>query len=179
MPVRKNWQSLALPALALALSLSLLQAAQAMEKQDNPEQWPLWLQAAPEHNLRVPALDLPQARPAAPDAPWLERWGRLAPAMAWNDIAIELIVKYQQNPLRATRALALLHAAMHDALVLCARAQCDATATRVAQHAAAGRTLAHMYPQESLGLFGALALSAAHATHQGLMWRRAPGSLRH
>ena len=164
MPVRKNWQSLALPALALALSLSLLQAAQAMEKQDNPEQWPLWLQAAPEHNLRVPALDLPQARPAAPDAPWLERWGRLAPAMAWNDIAIELIVKYQQNPLRATRALALLHAAMHDALVLCARAQCEATAMRVAQHAAAGRLLSHMYPQENPGRFGALALSAVHAT---------------
>lgn len=156
-------KALALVAL-IALQVLPHPAAYAIEKQGNPEHWPLWLATAPANDMRVPALDLPQAGSAAPEPQWLERWGRQPPAIAWNDVAIELVVKYQQNPLRATRALALLHASMHDALVLCARAQCDGAATRVALHAAAGRTLAHLYPQESPGRFGALSLSAVHAT---------------
>lgn len=127
-------------------------------------QWRLWLDVTSAHDTTTPALLLPASKPAAPDAAWLERWGRQSPAIAWNDTVIDLIVKYQQNPLRATRAMALMHAAMHDALVLCAREQCSETAARIALHASAGRMLRHLYPQESPGRFDALALSAAHAT---------------
>lgn len=133
----------------------------------DPARWPLWMNATgPDATATAtdPPLTLPQAKPAATDPYWIERWGRLSPAIAWNDITMDLVVKYQQNPLRAVRAMALLHAAMHDALVLCARVQCDEAPTRIALHAAAGRTLRHLYPQESPGRFDALALSAAHAT---------------
>jgi hypothetical protein len=97
------------------------------------------------------------------DDAWIERWGRASPSISWNDVALELVVKYQQNPLRAARMLALLHAAMHDALVVCARDKCSPVATRIAMHAAAGHVLAHMYPQETPGRLQALALSASSA----------------
>ena len=86
-----------------------------------------------------------------------ERWS--APALAWNELLLELIVKYQQNPLRAARNLALLHAALHDALLLCG--QCTDAAVRLALHAAASGVLEHLYPDESPGRFGALARAAA------------------
>jgi PAP2 superfamily len=129
-----------------------------------PARWNLWLDVTTAKTAATTVLALPPTKPAAPDRTWLERWGRLSPAIAWNDAVIDLIVKYQQNPLRATRAMALMHAAMHDAMVLCARDSCSDTATRIALHAAAGRTLRHLYPQESPGRFDALAVSAAYAT---------------
>jgi hypothetical protein len=130
----------------------------------DPARWNLWLDVTSVMDTAIPTLPLPAAKPATPDSAWLERWGRLPPAIAWSDTVIDLIVKYQQNPLRATRAMALMHAAMHDALVLCASEQCSVAATRIALHAAAGRTLRHLYPAESPGRFDALALSAAYAT---------------
>ena len=130
----------------------------------DPARWNLWLDITSATDAVTPILVLPASKPPTPDPAWLERWGRQSPAIAWNDTVIDLIVKYQQNPLRATRAMALLHAAMHDALALCARERCGGVATRIALHAAAGRTLRHLYPQESPGRFEALALSAAYAT---------------
>jgi hypothetical protein len=138
--------------------------AQGTAPPTDPARWQLWLNVTTSASADPPTLALPSARLAAPDAAWLERWGRLPPAIAWNDTVIDLIVKYQQNPLRATRAMALMHAAMHDALVLCARAACGEAAIRIALHAAASRTLRHLYPQESPGRFDALAWSAAYAT---------------
>jgi membrane-associated phospholipid phosphatase len=137
--------------------------AQGAAFPSEPAQWRLWLAHDAATDTVAPTLVLPAPAPATLEPVWLERWGRLPPAIAWNDTVIDLIVKYQQNPLRATRAMALMHAAMHDALVLCARARCGDAATRVALHAAASRTLRHLYPQESPGRFDALALSASRA----------------
>ncbi|MBX9904086.1 MAG: vanadium-dependent haloperoxidase [Burkholderiales bacterium] len=129
--------------------------------------WVLWLESIPKEDTVVSALPLSKNSTSSTDQSWQERWGKLSPAIAWNDIAIDLIIKYQKNPLRAVRALALLHVAMHDALVLCARSECSEPATRIALHAAAGRTLKHLYPQESPGRLEALSLSAAHAVMIG------------
>ena len=38
-------------------------------------------------------------------------------SIRWTRTALDLIVQQQLNPLRAARALAILHVAMHDALV--------------------------------------------------------------
>ena len=151
--------------LLCALSFAApLATAHSATLSGHPAQWHLWLDVSLADGIVAPSFSLPASKPAAPDAAWLERWGQLSPVLAWNDTVIDLIVKYQHNPLRATRAMALMHAAMHDALVLCAREACGDIATRIALHAAASRTLRHLYPQESPGRFDALALSAAHAT---------------
>src|SRR5688500_18747557 len=121
--------------------------------------WQLWLKAPAAQTADVAAPTIVRTAPAA-DAAWLERWSGIPPSLAWNDIALELVVKYQQNPLRAARMLALLHTSLHDALVLCARERCSPAQTRVAMHAAAGHVLAHMYPQETPGRLQALAVSA-------------------
>jgi PAP2 superfamily protein len=91
----------------------------------------------------------------------VERWVRTAPSLAWGDVVAELVVKYQQTPLRAARNFAYVHVAIHDALVRCARAGCDATLRPIAMHAAASRVLAHLYPDESAGRLEALGLTAA------------------
>src|SRR5687767_10761945 len=45
------------------------------------------------------------------------RWIGSHASLQWTKLALSLIVKYQRNPLRAARILALMHVAMHDALV--------------------------------------------------------------
>jgi membrane-associated phospholipid phosphatase len=94
---------------------------------------------------------------------WLERWAGQAPSMAWNDVVAELVIKYQQNPLRAARAYTYVHAAIHDALVACARRGCEPALRPVAMHAAASRMLEHLYTGESRGRMEALGHSAATA----------------
>lgn len=84
------------------------------------------------------------------------KWSRAPAPLPWNELALELIVKYQQNPLRAARSLALLHAAMSDAAIVAARAERSAHAQAVAIHAAASGVLTYLYPQESAGRFEAL-----------------------
>ena len=94
---------------------------------------------------------------------WLERWSGQPPSVAWNDVVAGLVGKYQHNPLRAARAYVYLHAAIHDALVQCARQGCETGVRAVAMHVAAGRILDHLYPGESRGRMKALGHSAATA----------------
>ncbi|MGH8741269.1 MAG: hypothetical protein ACREUN_10180, partial [Burkholderiales bacterium] len=100
----------------------------------------LWLDKEKLQPFRVqPAAYQPQPKAAVVAGP--ERWTRLA---------LDMIVKYQQNPLRASRSLAILHAAMNDAALLAAR---QALPQPVALHRAAGITLAFLYPQEADGKY--------------------------
>ena len=150
--------------LAAWLLLTVAHAAAAgTPTPGTPAKWQLWLDAAASTGERASVPALVRSAVGETDPAWLERWARTPPSIAWNDVALELVVKYQQNPLRASRILALLHTAIHDALVHCARSGCTAEGTRVAMHAAAGYVLAHMYPQEIPGRLQALALSAAAA----------------
>lgn len=68
--------------------------------------------------------------------------------LAWTEHAVRLIQKHQQNPQRAARSLALLHAAMHDAFVVAARERAGPARGAVAAHRAAGLVLAYLYPYE-------------------------------
>lgn len=64
---------------------------------------------------------------------------------------MRLVVKYQQNPLRAARALAYAHVALHDAWWLAAT---DGQA-ELAAHRAASLVLEQLYPNETPGQFEA------------------------
>jgi hypothetical protein len=83
--------------------------------------------------------------------------------VVWNDVVQSLVVKYQQNPLRASRVHAYVHVVIHDALVVCAQRKCDPSVRPVAMHAAASRMLEHLYPDESPGRFATLGRSGAAA----------------
>lgn len=132
---------------------------------DDAARWRVWLDSPAA--LSSPAPVFPSAAELASlrrDRGWIERWASQSPSVAWNDLVGELVVKYQQSPLRAARNYAYTHIAIHDALVRCARAGCDAAGRKIAMHAAASRMLDHLYPDESRGRLEALGYSAAAAT---------------
>jgi hypothetical protein len=73
--------------------------------------------------------------------------------MHWPQQVIRLVVKYQQNPLRAARALAYAQVALHDGWLLAAGigatlAQCEYVAHRTAAY-----VLQQLYPNETPGQF--------------------------
>jgi hypothetical protein len=45
---------------------------------------------------------------------WLERWAAPPPSLSWSDVVSSLVVKYQQNPLRAQRNHTYAQVAIHD-----------------------------------------------------------------
>lgn len=146
----------------LVLGCALSLAAQAS---GDPARWTPWIEDA-EAPVTVPD-------PAFPDRAsldklrrnrdWLERWAVPPPSLSWSDVVRSLVVKYQQNPLRAQRNHTYVQAAIHDALLYCARRGCDAAVRPVAMHAAASRMLDFLYPDESRGRLEALGHSAAAA----------------
>lgn len=69
------------------------------------------------------------------------------PAAFWTQQTIELVVRYQQNPLRAARALAYVTTALHDAAGVVAEVGSPGDAV-VVQHLVGGMTLGYLYPQE-------------------------------
>ncbi|WP_186406705.1 vanadium-dependent haloperoxidase [Candidatus Accumulibacter aalborgensis] len=88
------------------------------------------------------------------------KWATGPASLPWNGLALELIVKYQQNPLRAVRVLAHVHAAAHDAVVRLATTTSSEAAQAVAVQAASAAVLAHFYPRESPGRIEAIGVGA-------------------
>lgn len=88
-------------------------------------------------------------------------WDALPPTLPWTDVTLELIVKYQQNPLRAARSLSYLHVAMSDALSVAQQSSLSPAAQRMTVHVAAAGVLELFYPQETEGRFMALATAAS------------------
>lgn len=116
------------------------------------------------------------------DQALVQKWATGPASLPWNHLALELIVKYQQNPLRAARVLAHLHAAAHDAIVGLAATSSEEAAQAVAVHAAAAGVLAHFYPRESPGRLEAIGIGAmlavagnAQMSPQTLDFARASG----
>ena len=70
------------------------------------------------------------------------KWATGPASLPWNGLALELIVKYQQNPLRAVRVLAHVHGAAHDAVVRLATTTSSEAAQAVAVQAASAAVLA-------------------------------------
>ena len=132
---------------------------------DGPAEWRVWLEpAAATESFAVPGFPAEhELLILRENRAWLASWAEQTPSVAWNDVVSRLVVKYQQNPLRAARAYTYAHTAIHDALVLCARRGCDSAVWPVAMHAAASRMLDHLYPEEARGRLQALGHSAAVA----------------
>ncbi len=101
--------------------------------------------------------------PFAAQSPAIKRWREPHTSLRWTRTALELIAKHQLNPLRAARILALLHAAMHDALVRGVREGGDERQAWIAVHRAASLVLADLFTQEPAERFEALGLAAAEA----------------
>ena len=146
-----------------AALLLLVQPAHSALAGETPAEWRAWLEL-PE----AVEFDAQDGFPADSDLAalranraWLARWAGQPPSFAWNDEVARLVVKYQQNPLRAERVYTYVHTAIHDALVACARRGCERAVQPIAMHAAAGRMLEHLYPGETRGRLLALGHSAA------------------
>ncbi len=85
--------------------------------------------------------------------------------MQWPHHVLHLIVKYQQNPLRAARALAYAQVAAHEGWHTADRL--GNACAEIAAHRAASLLLEHLYPHEIPGQFEArFALLATHAKMQ-------------
>jgi membrane-associated phospholipid phosphatase len=79
----------------------------------------------------------------------------------WTNLALDLIVTHKPNPVRAGRALALLHAATYDAVVAAADAESafgreGAPAVHAAVAGAAAAVLAEVFPDEPATTFDEL-----------------------
>jgi hypothetical protein len=138
-------------------------------REDSPQSDPpLWNRpaAAQMHSFapgQVSAQPLAHKATAAGEQAWSARWSAAEATRPWTELALELIVKYQQNPLRAARVLALLHTAMHDALELAAHRKLGRAERVAAMHRAAGLVLNHLYPQEPPGRLEGLGVAAVSA----------------
>ena len=81
----------------------------------------------------------------------------------WARQTMRLVVKYQQNPLRAARAMAYVQVAMHDAWVHSLSLGADAATTEMAAHRAASLLAEQLYALETPGQFEAqFAVLTAH-----------------
>src|SRR3954470_4435912 len=96
------------PAFLLAFVVLLLIARKGLA--DDVHAWRTWLELRA--SAGQPAKSgLPSERELGAlrsNQAWLARWTQ-PPSLAWNDVATELVVKYQQTPLRATRTFAYVH----------------------------------------------------------------------
>jgi hypothetical protein len=152
-----------LPLRPLFLIATLLIAGEtlAVVPSENPAAWPRWLESGSSpfgfslHTLS--GLPDESVRASIGDSHATQS------LLAWTEQTLRFIQKYQQNPQRAARALALLHAAMHDAFVLAARDSGSATAGVAAAHRAVSLTLAYLYPYESVGWIEGKGLALSHA----------------
>ncbi len=128
---------------------------------ENPAAWPRWLESG-----SSPVGFSLRALSGLPDASLSAALGdsdATQSLLAWTEQTLRLIQKYQQNPQRAARALALVHATVHDAFVLASRDSGSATAGLAAAHRAASLTLAYLYPYESVSWIEGKGLALSHA----------------
>ncbi len=93
----------------------------------------------------------------------MRQWNQGSAIETWVEQALQLIVKYRHNPLRAGRSLTLVSVAMHDALVSALRLGLGEAGQRAELHSAASRTLSYLFPSESAGRLEALGFSALSA----------------
>src|SRR5215472_10202185 len=85
-----------------------------------------------------------------------------AELLEWTRLSLTLIQKYRQNPQRAVRALALLHASMYDAFALARASERDRDAGLAAAHRAVSLTLAYLYPYDSVAWIEGRGLALAY-----------------
>jgi membrane-associated phospholipid phosphatase len=140
------WRAAALNVLLGALCLLPAGIAGA----EDPASWRRWLDSGPSPLVfsRHALSGLPDT--AAKGA--IDRSDATEALLDWTSYTVTLIQKYQQNPQRAARTLALVHAAMHDAFVAAGKSERAETspAGLATAHRAVSLTLAYLFPYESV-----------------------------
>lgn len=140
--------------------------------------------ASPDERAEVLAL---QQQPSSAVLATLDRWDDPTVLLPWTQLALGLIKVHQPNPVRAARALALLHVAVVDTLVATDDARRAfprpgpagdgaivplgrtpvSPSSFPSEHAAvataASRVLAYLFPQEPAAALADLADEAAHS----------------
>ncbi len=99
--------------------------------------------------------DLSRATTARIGAASLESTPAIQRAIHWTRQWLKLVVKYQQNPLRASRCVAHTQVAMHDAWLLAATQGASPETRELSAHRAASLVLQHLFPNETPGFFEA------------------------
>lgn len=84
-------------------------------------------------------------------------WEKEPITVSWTRIQLDRFVKHKMMPTRGARGLALVHVAMHDALLIADQRQVSG---RLAVSMAAAQVLAYLFPAEERG-FDRIALSVA------------------
>lgn len=84
-------------------------------------------------------------------------WSELAASIFWTEAVLDLIKKYQQNPLRAARALSYTNIAIDDAMAISRRRGLGAGGMQVSAHAAASLVVQYLFPEETFARFEAIA----------------------
>lgn len=113
--------------------------------------------ATPWFVKNVPALPAPAH---GADAPKRVRsaeplWSPQQRVTHWARQTMRLVVKYQQNPLRAARAMAYVQVAMFDAWLHASRLGANASTAELAAHRAASLLAEQLYALETPGQFEA------------------------
>jgi PAP2 superfamily len=164
---------LALPARASAPS--------ALEKPQTITPW--FVKDVPASPAPAPGVSTPKQVRSGPPL-----WSPHERMTHWARQTMQLVVKYQQNPLRAARAMAYVQVAMHDAWVHASSLVADAATAELAAHRAASLLAEQLYALETPGQFeaqftvltahlrnsaaqDALALHVGHAVAEALMAR--------
>ena len=127
---------------------------------------PYWMEESQSIDVSQPGIDRTALRIDPKDAnakAWIARWTLENATGIWNEEARQLIVKYRLNPLRASRALTLMHIAMQDGYARAEAAKLNAAGKNAALHAAASHMLSHLFPLEMPGRLEALGESALSA----------------
>jgi hypothetical protein len=109
-------------------------------------------QASPLATKLVQGIEIPDPSKSAADPT------AIASSLThWTRQVMSLVVKYQQNPLRAARALAYVNVAMHDAWVHATRLAPEASPAlpQLAAHRAASLVIEQLYANETPGQFEA------------------------
>jgi hypothetical protein len=130
----------------LLLSLLLFSACASAQNLSTPRRWLDSAQppfAFSSHDLSGSPPDISASRDIGPAE-------STTALLEWTRLSLTLVQKYRQNPQRAVRTLALLHASMHDALVLARSSERDRDAGVAAAHRAVSLTLAYLYPYETV-----------------------------
>jgi membrane-associated phospholipid phosphatase len=113
--------------LAAVASATIRPATRAAPDVASPGAWRTWLltsgdELRPPEPSPVAASEMDelrdlQARRTAATAATVARWASGPAVLPWTDLALDLIRVHRPSPVRAARALALLHTALHDATV--------------------------------------------------------------
>lgn len=124
-----------------------------------------WLEGASKVRAETPASQPLLVDLASHDAKksWADYWNNQNSADIWNELTLQLVLKYRVNPLRASRAFTFVNVVQHDALAVAHQHPLNNPGRQAAMHLAASMMLAHLFPLETPGkiaAWGATALAA-------------------